>query len=243
MKRDIFTIDCATEYKNSCRTAPFTVVRYTLNYNLEEDRSVIDSIIKEAELLSKRVNTGRANNSTNVRVVTTIRANCYAGVFSEYFWKLFLNENGNDVVKTTHFSEAATQIDLEVVKNGKKIEVRSSFPRNGISFAICHPKYEFDILGPYHNAYKPAEIQKDFYVRTFFELKFPSEIIQKVKSDLFEIYLVGGATWDMMWDNQISKNKDLVPEDSFSVQEKTTYRVVPLSKALDTIEMKNLIEQ
>ena len=57
---------------------------------------------------------------------------------------------------------------IRIISNGKKIEVRSSFPRNGCEFALCNPKYQFDILGPYHNAYKPAEVSKDYFLRTFF---------------------------------------------------------------------------
>ena len=68
------------------------------------------------------------------------------------------------------FDDASRQIDLKVISNNKKIEVRSSFPRNGIEFAICHPSYEFDVIGPYSNNYKPGEIQKDYYVRTLFHL-------------------------------------------------------------------------
>jgi hypothetical protein len=62
------------------------------------------------------------------------------------------------------FKQASSQIDLETIKTKKTIEVRSSFPRNGVEFAICSPKYEFDILGPYKNHYKSDEPQKDIYL-------------------------------------------------------------------------------
>jgi hypothetical protein len=211
-----------------------------LNYFDTEDRKIIDDLISEAEMLSKKVNAGQANNSTSIRTVTTIRANCYAGVISEYFWRFFLNETG-EKVRTTPYKGAASQIDIEVISTRKKIEVRSSFPKNGVEFAICHPNYQFDILGPYHNEYKPAEVQKDYYVRTFFPLKFPSEILSKIKTNSFSIYLVGGATWDMMWDRRTSKYKTLIPEDSFATQRSTSYRVVPMCYAMDCEQIRTAI--
>ena len=94
-----------------------------------------------------------------------ILADCIAGVVSEYFWKLYLNSRR--VVSETEFDDASRQIDLKVISNNKKNRSKISFPRNGIEFAICHPFYEFDVIGPYSNNYKPGEIQKDYYVRNF----------------------------------------------------------------------------
>lgn len=133
------------------------------------------------------------------------------------------------------------QIDLKVISNNKKIEVRSSFPRNGIEFAICHPSYEFDVIGPYSNNYKPGEIQKDYYVRTLFHLYNPTDIISMISADSFKVYLTGGATWDMMIDNDYSKNKTLLPDFGLGVIQKASYRVVPFSKSKDTREIKRVI--
>ena len=123
----------------------------------------------------------------------------------------------------------------------KKIEVRSSFPRNGIEFAICHPSYEFDVIGPYSNNYKPGEIQKDYYVRTLFHLYNPTDIISMISADSFKVYLTGGATWDMMIDTDYSKNKTLLPDFGLGVIQKASYRVVPFSKSKDTREIKRVI--
>lgn len=169
-----------------------------------------------------------------------ILADCIAGVVSEYFWKLYLNSEEN-VVSETEFDDASRQIDLKVISNNKKIEVRSSFPRNGIEFAICHPSYEFDVIGPYSNNYKPGEIQKDYYVRTLFHLYNPTDIISMISADSFKVYLTGGATWDMMIDNDYSKNKTLLPDFGLGVIQKASYRVVPFSKSKDTREIKRVI--
>ncbi len=242
MKKESLTIDCSKKYADSCRTTPFQVVAYKLNYSLE-DKELIDSLLQKAEDLANKVHPGAANDSEHQRSHECILANCIAGVVSEYFWKLYLNSEGQ-VVSETEFDDAAKQIDLKVISNNKKIEVRSSFPRNGIEFAICHKIFQFDILGPYSNNYKPGEIQKDYYVRTLFHLGNPTDIIKEIKKDGFGIYLTGGSTWGMMVNDKYSKNKNLIPDYGFdSNMAKTAYRVVPYSNAADTIQIKNAIIQ
>ncbi|MFR9165704.1 MAG: hypothetical protein ACLVKO_05585 [Dysgonomonas sp.] len=170
--------------------------------------------------------------------------NCIAGVLAEFCWKDYLNKE-IEIVSETEFSSANNQIDLRIISNSKTIEVRSSFPRNGISFAICHPQHQFDIIGPYANSYKPGEIQKDFYVRTLYP--FQSNLIAtKIKEDEFKVYLTGGATWNMMINPEIGINKNLIPEDELDptrINTASTYRVVPFNKALDTIQIKSQIVQ
>lgn len=216
---------------------------YELNYNSSsEDKILVDELISKSENLASKVNPGAANDSVHSRNQNIILANCIAGIVSEYFWKLFLNSS-EELVSETEFDVSSKQIDLKVISNNKKIEVRSSFPRNGIEFAICHPTYQFDILGPYKNTYKPGEIQKDYYVRTLFHLSLPTSIIQKIKEDGFCVYLTGGATWDMMINSNYSIDKSLIPEDGFDIVRKSVYRVVPFSKAIDCDEVKALIKR
>lgn len=239
MKKSYRTIQCNESHPQTCRKTPFGIMDYTMNYqSCQEDKNLIDSLIDKAENLAKKVNDRAANDSAVPRSFPRIKANCIAGVISEYFWKIYLNAE-SVVVSETDFEESANQIDLKVLSTGKKIEVRSSFPRNGIEFALCHPIYQFDILGPYSNSYKPGEIQKDFYVRTLFHLYNPIDIITKIKENEFHIYLTGGATWDMM--TNISMDKSLTPEDNFSLSEATEYKVIPFSKALDTDQIKQQI--
>ena len=101
--------------------------------------------------------------------------------------------------------------------------------------------YEFDVIGPYSNNYKPGEIQKDYYVRTLFHLYNPTDIISMISADSFKVYLTGGATWDMMIDTDYSKNKTLLPDFGLGVIQKASYRVVPFSKSKDTREIKRVI--
>ena len=220
-------IICKDHFSRTKRENPFCIIGYQF---------LLDGILRSSIVLSKNVNVGAANDSTSNRSNERLLANCIAGLTSEYCWKHFLNYK-KKCVKTTPFESASNQIDLEVIANGKRIEVRSSFPRNGLNFAICHPEKEFDILGPYSNAYKPGEVYKDYYVRTLFHLDKPTDIIEKICSKEFILFLTGGATHEMMFDPTLSKEKDLIPEDSFGVQEKTNYRVVPFHNALDCREI------
>lgn len=240
MRTELLTIDCTKSYKETHRIKPFRIVRYTTDYSDSNDRALIKFLANSSENLSRRVFAGQANNSQIARPEDIIKANCYAGIISEFFWKSFLNHGNQNIVEGTKFESASNQIDLQTIRGKKTIEVRSSFPRNGSSFAICNPKYQFDVLGPYHNAYKPAEISKDFYVRTFFPLEKPTEILVAIESNAFIVDLVGGATWDMMWDQGTSIIKQLTPEDT-DVKIKTSYRVVPMAFALDSIEIRELI--
>lgn len=233
-------IDCSKDYPNTLRKTPFYVVSYSLDYiNDNNDRLLIDKLLHKAYLLSLRVNQGKANDSNRTRTSKLIEANCIAGVISEYFWMLYLNSE-KKIVQPTLFEGSASQIDLEIIDTKGKIEVRSSFPRNGVRFAICDI-HQFRIVGPYSNSYKIGEVQKDFYVGALFHLSNPEQIREKLTSGKFTFYLTGGATWDMMWDSHTSIVKDLIPDGSFEVQIKTTYRVVPYSNALDAKEIKESI--
>lgn len=231
-------IDCSKFSKRTKRLKPFCVIGYKFSYS--EDRELLDEIIRSSEELAKKVFTCAANDSIHERTKDRLFANCLAGVSSEYCWRHFLNFKV-ECVRATPFLSASNQVDLEIIVNKKKVEVRSSFPRNGAKFAICHPEKEFDILGPYSNTYKPGEIEKHYFIRTLFELEKPTDIIKKVRSEDFILYLTGGATREMMLDPNISIIKDLIPEDSFEVTSKTSYRVVPFHMALDSKEIYNLI--
>ena len=244
MKRYIRQVNCREHFEETRRSAPFILVKYELNGKTDEaDKNLIKGLLEKASILSQRVNPQPANAEAEIRQTDTLLANAIAGVVSEYFWKLFLNSD-EEIVTETDFNEAATQIDLEVKSSKKRIEVRSSFPRNGIHFALCHPEYQFDILGPYANTtYKPGEIAKEFYVRTLFAMEVPTHIIDRIHEDDFCVYLTGGATYQMMRTRGQYEIKTLSPEDAIGMVGQARYRVVPFSRALDTFQIKALIQQ
>lgn len=170
MKLTIENIKCKDYDRNTNMQKDFSVAKYLFNYlSDKDDKQLLDSIILKGTELARKVNSGAANDSTKKREFEKIVNNCIAGILSEFLWKEFLNRDGN-IVEETIFLSSSNQIDLKIVSNNKKIEVRSSFPRNGIDFALCSSSYEFDIIGMYSNDYKPLEIQKDYYVRSLFHL-------------------------------------------------------------------------
>lgn len=232
-------------YTNSNRKIPFNLVKIVFYYQSNRnDAFLLNELIETGSDLATKVNSGAANNAALSRNYERIKNNCIAGVLAEYAWRSYLNKD-REIVAETSFESVNNQIDLKIISNAKTIEVRSSFPRNGIEFAICSFKYEFDIIGPYNNNYKPTEIQKDFYIRTLFP--FESHlIIEKIKLDGFAIYLTGGATWAMMADNNTAIIKDFIPEDEIDANRlkgKSSYRVVPFSKSLDTLQIAELIKR
>lgn len=232
-------------YKETNRVEPFLIVKYEFNYQSEKlDKSILNKIANEGNILANSVNDMAANDSTTIRSKERKLSNAIAGVLAEYCWKNFLNTVSLKLlVKETVFDTSASQIDLKTIDTNQTIEVRSSFPRNGIHFAICHNKYEFDILGPYSNNYKPTEPQKDFYLRTLYHIPTPISFLEEYKKDSFTVYLTGGATWKMIADDKIAIEKSLVPEDDFGNTEiESTFRVIPFSKALDCNEIYKIIK-
>ncbi len=255
------TVKCKEHWGFTKRNKTFNIVVFTFNHKSSaEDKPLLDSLIKKGIALAEKVNPGAANNAGKRREFERIKNNCIAGAIAEYCWKQYLNDNGLVIrVNETPYAEATNQIDLRITKVNKSIEVRSSFPRNGVPFALCHPKREFDVIGPYANEYKPGEIKKDFYVRTLFHLKKISgfknasgvmipmieKIIEKIYQDGFEVFLTSGADWAMMCNDKIAKNKNFIPEDEISIdrlQTASIYRVVPFSNALDTAEIYGIIK-
>lgn len=179
--------------------------------------------------LAKKVNPHKANDSLNVRDKERLILDAMGGVLSEAAWYYYINKVfGDNTVSFTEFNDVTAQIDLKL-NNGKTIEIRSSFPRNGIKFAICNERYNFKNICKYSNLYKPSEIDKDFFGCVLFQT--PKDKLIDKESKII-LYLIGGSTKTMMKDDKISFIASLVAEDDIT-QEKTKYRVVKLRYALD----------
>ena len=248
MNISLETIDCQTYpgHADSRRTKPFLIAKIEFfGQSNTLDKIVLRSIREQGQRLAAVVNSKAANDSTAARLPTRRLNNAIAGVLAEYCWRHFLNSVSTETLVTeTPFAAAAHQIDLQTLHTGRSIEVRSSFPRNGVAFAICSSRHEFDILGPYKNDYKPDEIQKDFYLRTLYHLPTPLDFLNTYQHDGFCVYLTGGATWAMMADDAVAVQKTLLPEDDLrEAAVESVYRVVPFSRALDTGQMVQAIRQ
>lgn len=214
----------------------FRVIQVTLSNNYSKDRDFIKLLKIKSKQLATSVNKKAANNSTQTRSKERILINCAAGILAEVCWKKCINMYyKQNFVTETNFDKSSNQIDLLVIHSGKSIEVRSSFPRNGVNFALCDPTYQFDVIGPYTNSVKVNEPSKDFYVRTLYPINV-KDFMDFLNNDSVEFFLTGGAKWDMMTNSTLFKDKDFVPDDAVA-EEKSTYRVVPFEKALDTIEI------
>lgn len=108
-----------------------------------------------------------------------------------------------------------------------KMEIRSSFPRNGVKFALCSERYNFKNICKYTNAYKPSEVDKDFFGAVLFET--PKHKL--LSAERVELYLVGGSTKAMMFGEK-SFVANLVAEGDLT-KNLTDYRVLFLKDALD----------
>jgi len=192
MKKFKNIIDCLKYDAKSRRKEKFEVAKYVFNYQSDvSDARLIDGIIRNGEALAEKVNPGAANFGTVQRDKSRIQSNSIAGLLAEYIWIDFIRHHQIEC-QATIFDEAKKQIDIELTDTRKTIEVRSSFPRKGLKFALCHPIHQFDVIGPYINDYKPGEIKKDFYVRTLFPFQ-SNQLMDRIKQDGFEVYLTGKA--------------------------------------------------
>jgi len=216
----------------------FRAVRYVFESRV--DSRFLSSIACRGLELAGQISLTEADPALTDRDPERLRDSCTCGILSEFCWKSYLNRRaGFGIAMEPASGSPRDQIGL-VTAGGRKVEVRSSFPRSGIKFALFDRPHQFDVLGPNSGSVRPGEACKDFYVRALYP--FASNSFQTHFAGRLEVYLVGGATWDMMTDPAFFKEKDLQPEDDvFSSGGKSRYRVVPLSLALDTPDIADLI--
>lgn len=197
--------------------------------------SGVSEYYKKAWNLAKQVNPHQANDSTSQRDKERLILDALGGILAEYGWYYYIKRNFGEIVNFTEFKSSIGQIDL-LLSNGKTIEVRSSFPRNGIKFAICNERYNFKNICKYDNLYKPDEIDKDFFACVLFE----TQKSQMLSADEIVFYLIGGSTKKMMLNETIAYTANLVAEDDL-VQQKTRYKVIKICNALDIDGFENYL--
>lgn len=227
-------INCQEPPNYSYTTRKFIVVKATLN----KTTSVLAELRNDAWRLAESVNPRRANNSTTQRDKDRLILDAAGGLLAEKAWLFYINRlYGEGTALPTVFVSAHGQIDIQL-SNGKSIEIRSSFPRNGVKFAICHERYNFKNICKYDNLYKPSEVDKDFFGSVLFET--PKERLLDMDGDTV-LYLIGGSTKAMMQNDNIAFNASLVAEDDLT-ETKTNYRVVYLKDALDMKGFESYME-
>ncbi len=210
--------------------------------NFAQDAEEWDFICEQTQSLVRKLNPTEANNGEK-RDSDTQYKDALAGVIAEVVSMRFLNfVFGSDFNVRPQAHSAVNQIDLETSR-GQTIEVRSSFVRNGVSFALFakNPKtgrQYFDIIGPYHNpGYKVEdEICKDYFFRVLYEGCKEDFSEKAALSRNFEVYLVGGVNRAMMQDPAIRYSKYMIPPKDDKKAKKGEYSAVTIGKSLDIAE-------
>ncbi|MGG7666581.1 hypothetical protein [Dyadobacter sp. BHUBP1] len=226
------TINCQIPPNARYSARQFRIIQCTLERGTPE----YEDILERSGQLANLVNAGAANNAQSDRTLARRKIDSFGGLCAEAGWEQYINSCFTDIASPTPFTAASVQIDI-MLSQGHLVEVRSSFPRNGVKFALCNTAANFKNIGPYSNSIKAGEIQKNMYLAVLFDTPKANLLTE----DVVTFSLVGGSTWDMMM-NQGS-NVTLTPWDDDSFAQQSTYRVVFLNNALDTFQVINQIEQ
>jgi len=192
---------------------------------LDKGSEEYEVYMKRAMRLASAVYPNAANDSELARSKNRKMQDAFGGVLAEQGWLKFINQTYGLIASETQFETANGQIDI-VLKNGERIEVRSSFPRNGVKFAICNERFNFKVIGAYSNLYKPGEVRKDFFALVLFETK-KDDILT---TDKVIFSLIGGATEEMM--KKLGFTTDLVADGDLT-ETTTRYQVVYVKDAWD----------
>lgn len=222
-------IDCQSPQDKKNINKKFWVVECLFDNNTGTNKTALYDAALD---LSSKVNPGQANKSANTRDSNTLVRDAAGGILAESGWLSFINQNFGNIAHPAKFTSSVGQIDIELNK-GHTIEVRSSFPRNGVKFAICNDKYNFKNIGTYANLYKPGEKTKDFFAVALFETK--KDIL--LESDMIKFYLIGGSTKEMLKDDKIADTANLIAEGD-STKTHTKYRIIKLKDVLDIAGFK-----
>lgn len=217
-------IDCQNPKNSNYIQRQYTIIKAVFNNTDTQAQRVQNKAWQLAQIVNPR----QANDSINERDKKRLILDALGGIIAEEAWFYYINRLfGEGTVQFTNFESANSQIDL-LLNNNKSIEIRSSFPRNGVKFAICNERYNFKNICKYDNLYKPSEIDKDFFGCVLFETK--KERLFDEKSIV--LYLIGGSTKEMMKNTNVAFRTTLIAEGDLT-QNKTNYQVIYLKDALD----------
>jgi hypothetical protein len=196
-------------------------------FEKNSDNIIISDLLEEAWDLCQKVNPKAANESRSRRTQDRLYDNAILGVAAEIGWRSYLNREQMLVNKTAYLG-TENQIDLKIAATQKTIEVRASMIRNGAEFAASKSY----LIGPYANYYKKAENIKDYYLGAIihFDNRF-TPFNEIAKNFDFSVFLMGGATKEMISDDSIAETLGMNAGDIKSGE--THYRAVSYLKTLD----------
>lgn len=133
-----------------------------------KDKRYIDNWIEEAEKQVMNNNDPAGNERERQKQIITR----YMGTASEKIVKAVLKNSIKEVnFERPKFDGHGSHVDIVASSGDKKckIEVRSSFPRKSLEWALFD-KGGFDIIGNYTTVSKSIEIWKDIYIRVLFKM-------------------------------------------------------------------------
>lgn len=216
-----------------------------LEINISNESKWMKRVCSYAQKIVPNLNVGKANSS-EVRELSVVEIDNLSGLIAEYACEEILKwRYGKNLIIKPENNTSYNQIDLKLY-NGKTIEVRSSCVRNGIDFAIfaqnksVEGEQYFDVIGPYSNGYKKTELLKDYYMRVLYECD-KRNFLTLLEGPMLRLYLMGGATKNMMEDTNYYQIKHLTPAGG-QVRIESDYRVIPLSRSLDINEFFEVLE-
>ena len=207
-----------------------------LEVEISTESNWYKSVFSEAKKIESKLNKGQANTSEE-RSEDIVEIDNLAGVIAEYACFAVLRYYFKDAVEKPSSDKPVNQIDIMFSGIKKTVEVRSSFVKNGIDFALFNRPNDkdkeqyFDVIGPYSNGYKPGEIIKDYYMRVLYEGK-KEEFKDVIDQKKIRLYITGGVTADMIENKSISQVKHLKPKGG-EVKLESDYIVVPMGESLE----------
>lgn len=225
------------ESPNTIIQREYVVATFRFSDFSEKDR---EELKKEALFLSNNVN-NRAANSGDYRSAENLLNDAIAGLLAEYATMYLINsfDLGNAFRPKSNSSYNQVDIICEKEQETYTIEVRSSFVRNGIEFALYHVNKKtklpyFDILGPYYQeSYKPNyEEIRDFYSRVLFDGKKEKVMNRFINNDE-EFYLIGFYPGEAII--ELDYHKKLYPGSAFTKTGNLSgdYYVSPIVNIMD----------
>lgn len=240
---------CCSDRRNTLAAGTDRLSFCCLEVNIPKKSRFMERAYARVRETLPHLNRGQANTSA-VRDKVTVESDNCLGIIAELACLEVLNwryGKEKELFRSSESNTSLNQIDIRLF-NGKTMEVRSSCVRNGLDFALFavdrqNPgKQYFDVIGPYSNGYKPGELLKDYYMRVLYECR--KEDFRKLLADeqpYLRLYITGGATAEMMQNENIYQIKHLLPSRG-QVDRESDYRVIPLSRSLDIREFFCMLE-
>jgi hypothetical protein len=213
------------KYPKQTRNRDFVIVEFPI----EEKKN--DPFRQEAFSRLKIIKAAPVNPGGQVRDKKTLEKTRYMGIISEIlftnFFKKKLGPNVQVEMKKYQNYEEHTDITLKKNLTILTIEVRGPFTFSGLEKVIYSL---FDVIGPYTTSCKPAEKEKDFYLRTLINTGVSNFNPQQDHT----VYFAGEAELELF--------KKEGAETNFKQKGTSCLTIKPIAKAKDAEEIVRCIE-